>query len=65
LSYLERIQRTLPEEYFAVFPEKPDVEEWKPISGSSLVIELIKTDLGVAMIVTSYLRRYGPGTMLV
>jgi hypothetical protein len=33
LSYLERIQRTLPEEYFAVFPEKADVEEWKTISG--------------------------------
>ena len=33
LSYLERIQRTLPEEYFSVFPEKPDVEEWKSIAG--------------------------------
>jgi hypothetical protein len=35
LSYLERIQRTLPEEYFAVFPTKPDVDDWKPISGST------------------------------
>ena len=35
LSYLERIQRTLPEEYFSVFPEKPNIEEWKPISGLS------------------------------
>ena len=35
LSYLERIQRTLPEEYFSVFPEKPDVEEWKSIAGIS------------------------------
>lgn len=34
LSYLERIQRTLPEEYFAVFPTKPDVETWRLISGS-------------------------------
>jgi nuclear cap-binding protein subunit 1 len=33
LSYLERIQRTLPEEYFAVFPEKADVEDWKSIAG--------------------------------
>lgn len=33
LSYLERIQRTLPEEYFAVFPEKADVDEWKIIAG--------------------------------
>jgi len=33
LSYLERIQRTLPEEYFSVFPEKPNIDEWKPISG--------------------------------
>jgi len=33
LSYLERIQRTLPEEYFAVFPRKPEIEEWKPLSG--------------------------------
>ena len=33
LSYLERIQRTLPEEYFAVFPEKPTIEDWKPLSG--------------------------------
>jgi nuclear cap-binding protein subunit 1 len=37
LSYLERIQRTLPEEYFAVFPEKADIEEWKPISGISTI----------------------------
>jgi len=35
LSYLERIQRTLPEEYFAVFPLKPEVEQWKLISGTS------------------------------
>ena len=35
LSYLERIQRTLPEEYFAVFPMKPEVEQWKLISGTS------------------------------
>jgi len=40
LSYLERIQRTLPEEYFAVFPTKPDVEIWQPISGSLSPIEL-------------------------
>jgi hypothetical protein len=33
LSYLERIQRTLPEEYFSVFPEKPNIDEWKLISG--------------------------------
>jgi hypothetical protein len=33
LSYLERIQRTLPEEYFAVFPVKVEFEEWKPING--------------------------------
>jgi len=33
LSYLERIQRTLPEEYFSVFPEKPDVEKWSSIAG--------------------------------
>jgi hypothetical protein len=35
LSYLERIQRTLPEEYFAVFPEKAEVGEWTTISGSN------------------------------
>jgi hypothetical protein len=33
LSYLDRIQQTLPEEYFKVFPTKADVEEWGPISG--------------------------------
>jgi hypothetical protein len=33
LSYLERIQRMLPEEYFAILPENAAVEEWKPISG--------------------------------
>ena len=33
LSYLERIQRTLPEDYYAIFPEKPDTEDWKSISG--------------------------------
>jgi MIF4G like len=33
LSYLERIQRTLPEEYFAVFPEKAGVDDWKDIAG--------------------------------
>jgi hypothetical protein len=34
LSYLERIQRTLPEEYFDVFPEKADVENWTVIAGA-------------------------------
>jgi MIF4G like len=35
LSYLERIQRTLPEEYFAVFPEKTEAGEWTTVSGSN------------------------------
>jgi len=32
LSYVERIQRTLPEEYSSILPEKPDVEDWKSIT---------------------------------
>jgi MIF4G like len=32
LSYVERIQRTLPEEYACVLPGKPDVEDWESIS---------------------------------
>ena len=35
LSYLERIQRTLPEEYFDVFPGKADVDDWKVVAGTS------------------------------
>jgi len=34
LSYLERIQRTLPEEYFSVFPEKPDIEGWSTLASN-------------------------------
>jgi len=33
LSYLERIQRTLPEEYFDVFPQKAEVEAFAAIAG--------------------------------
>jgi MIF4G like len=33
LSYLERIQTTLPEEYGAVFPGKAAFDEWKLIAG--------------------------------
>jgi len=36
LSYVERIQRTLPEEYYTILPGKPDIEDWKPVSGASL-----------------------------
>lgn len=34
LSYLERIQRSLPEDYYAILPEKPDIEDWKTVSGT-------------------------------
>ena len=34
LSYVERIQRTLSEDYSAVLPGKPDVEDWKTLSGA-------------------------------
>ena len=36
LSYVERIQRTLPEDYYAILPEKPDVDDWKIVSRTSL-----------------------------
>jgi hypothetical protein len=34
LSYVERIQRTLPEDYFTILPQKPDIEDWKTVSGN-------------------------------
>ena len=36
LSYLERIQRTLPEEYFQVFPVKIELNDWDLITRTSL-----------------------------
>lgn len=40
LSYLERIQQSLPEQYSQIFPRKVGIEEWKPISGT---LDLSKT----------------------
>jgi MIF4G like len=39
LSYLKRIQQTLPEDYLVVFPEKPDIEKWGSISGTQITSE--------------------------